>query len=267
MNNRRITIGRAPGSDIRIEERWDTVSNEHAEIESTGSSLLFYDHSSNGTSINGQKIHNTNVPIYPGDEILLAGVYRLDWEILERYFPTSRRPTVTKNIHGEMGRSTVRKDVYTETDKGSRQSGRKTEAFDYNRRSDGNNSGYQIPQGREDNYGQANAYSQAEIDKALEKWNWGAFFCTWLWGIFHRMYWPLLILVVAAIPYLGQVCSISLCVYMGLKGSRIAWDCGKYKDFESYKNAQRNWAIGGLIWFIISVSASAYVVYTTLSML
>ena len=108
MNNRRITIGRAPGSDIRIEERWDTVSNEHAEIESTGSSLLFYDHSSNGTSINGQKIHNTNVPIYPGDEILLAGVYRLDWEMLERFFPTSRRPTVTKNIHGEVGRSTVR---------------------------------------------------------------------------------------------------------------------------------------------------------------
>ena len=143
MNNRKITIGRAPGSDIRIEERWDTVSNEHAEIESIDNGLLFYDHSSNGTSINGQKIHNTNVPIYPGDEILLAGVYRLDWEILERYFPTSRRPTVTKNIHGEMGRSTVRKDVYTETDKGSRQSGRKTEAFDYNRRSDGNNSGYQ----------------------------------------------------------------------------------------------------------------------------
>ena len=30
MNNKRITIGRAPGSNIRIEERWDTVSNEHA---------------------------------------------------------------------------------------------------------------------------------------------------------------------------------------------------------------------------------------------
>ena len=174
---------------------------------------------------------------------------------------------MTKHFHGVVGKSTILKDFSPETNKGNRQSGRKTVAFDYNRRSDGNNSGYHIPQGREDNYGQANAYSQAEIDKALEKWNWGAFFCTWLWGIFHRMYWPLLILVVAAIPYLGQVCSISLCVYMGLKGSRIAWDCGKYKDFESYKNAQRNWAIGGLIWFIISVSASAYVVYTTLSML
>lgn len=267
MNNKKITIGRAPGSDIRIEERWDTVSNEHAEIEAIGNSLLFYDHSSNGTIINGQKIHNTNVPIYPGDEILLAGVYRLDWKILERFFPISRRPTVTKNIHGEVGRSTVRKDVYVERDYDNRQSGRKTEPFNYNKIGGGNDSGYQIHQERENNYGQANAYSQAEIDKELEKWNWGAFFCTWLWGIFHRMYWPLLILVVAAIPYLGQVCSIGLCVYMGLKGSRIAWDSGKYKDFESYKNAQRNWAIAGLIWFIISVSASAFLVYTTLSMI
>ena len=267
MNDRRITIGRASGSDIRIDERWDTVSNEHAEIESIDNGLLFYDHSSNGTSINGQKIHNTNVPIYPGDEILLAGVYRLDWEILERYFPTSRRPTVTKNIHGEMGRSTVRNDAYNNVDFNKRQGGRKTEAFDYNKVNKERYSDNPPVQGREEIYGQANAYSQAEIDKELEKWNWGAFFCTWLWGIFHRMYWPLLILVVAAIPYLGQVCSISLCVYMGLKGSRIAWDCGKYKDFESYKNAQRNWAIGGVIWFLISVSASAYVVYTTLSML
>lgn len=265
--NRKITIGRAPGNDIRIEERWDTVSNEHAEIEAIGDNLLFYDHSSNGTSINGQKIHNTNVQIYPGDEILLAGVYKLDWEILERFFPTSRRPTVTKNIHGEVGRSTVQKNVHTETDNGNRQNGRKTEAFDYNRGNHGYNSGYQKSQGREDNYGQANTYSQAEIDKALEKWNWGAFFCTWLWGVFHRMYWPLLILVVAYIPYIGQVCSLCLCVYMGLKGSRIAWDSGKYKDFESYKRAQRNWAIGGVVWFIISLSALAYLVYITLSML
>lgn len=44
MNNKRITIGRAPGSNIRIEERWDTVSNEHAEIEAIGNSLLFYDY-------------------------------------------------------------------------------------------------------------------------------------------------------------------------------------------------------------------------------
>lgn len=267
MNNGRITIGRAPSSDIRIEERWDTVSNEHAEIESTGSSLLFYDHSSNGTSINGQKIQNTNVLIYPGDEILLAGVYKLDWDILERYFPNSRRPTVTKNIHGEASRRTVHNDAYMGDAYANRQSGRPTEAFDYNRGDRGNYSGYQPVEEKESNYGQANAYSQAEIDKALEKWNWGGFFCTWLWAICHRMYWPLLILLVGAIPYLGQVCGLSLCVYLGLKGSRIAWESGKYKDFESYRRAQRNWAIGGLVWFILSVSASGYLVYSTLSMI
>lgn len=266
MSNRRITIGRASGSDIRIDERWDTVSNEHAEIEAIGNSLIFYDHSSNGTVVNGQKVRNTNVPVYPGDEILLAGVYKLDWEILERFFPASRRPTVTKNIHEEAGRGTVRKDFYNETDNTNRSSGRKTEVFDYKKMDNGNDAGYRRSEGRDENYGQANVYSQAEIDKALEKWNWGAFFCTWLWGVFHRMYWPLLILVVACIPYVGQVCSLCLCVYMGLKGSRIAWDSGKYKDFESYKSAQRTWAIVGLIWFVVSVCISAFLVYNTLSM-
>lgn len=55
-----------------------------------------------------------------------------------------------------------------ERDYDNRQSGRKTEPFNYNKIGGGNDSGYQIHQERENNYGQANAYSQAEIDKELE---------------------------------------------------------------------------------------------------
>lgn len=81
------------------------------------------------------------------------------------------------------------------------------------------------------------------------------------------MYWPLAILIIGGIPYVGQVCSLCLSVYLGLKGSRIAWESGKYKDFEAYKKAQHNWAVGGVIWFLISLVSSAYLVYTTLSIL
>lgn len=265
MDRNRITIGRASSCDVHINEQWDTVSNEHADIERQGDSLVFYDHSSNGTVINGQRIRNTNVRIYPGDKILLAGVFELGWDVINRYFPSTRRPTVTQNIHEETGRKTVR---FAPGDLNGQRSGRQTEQFD---RRPANNYHISVwntpPAQRNDMYGQANAYSQADIDKALEKWNWGAFFCTWLWAVCHKIYWPLLILIVGLVPYIGQVCSLCLCVYLGFNGSRMAWESGRYKDFESYVKAQRNWAFGGLVWFVLSASISALVVYSTLNIL
>ena len=109
--------------------------------------------------------------------------------------------------------------------------------------------------------------SQAEIDKAIAKWNWGAFFCTWLWGVFHKTYWPLLIVLVGCIPYVGLVASLCLAVYLGMNGSKIAWDKEVYKDFDSFKRAQRSWTIGGCVWFGVSLLATAYMVFFTLSML
>ena len=47
MSKNIITIGRDPRCDIRVDARWDTVSNEHADIELRDGALLFYDHSSN----------------------------------------------------------------------------------------------------------------------------------------------------------------------------------------------------------------------------
>lgn len=102
--NRKIKIGRDPRSDIRVEERFDTVSNDHAEIFLDGDRLIFIDHSSNGTIINNQKVKGFQVTIYPGDNISLAGVYPLAWSEIDAFFPPTRRPTVTRNIHAESAR-------------------------------------------------------------------------------------------------------------------------------------------------------------------
>lgn len=107
----RIHIGRDPRNTIIVDETYDTVSNEHADIYDDESGELFLrDHSSNGTKINGQRIQNTDVRITPGDEILLAGVYPVDWTMLRQYFPAVKRPTVGYNNRGgydESGRRTV----------------------------------------------------------------------------------------------------------------------------------------------------------------
>lgn len=263
-----ITIGRDYRCDVRIDQSWDTVSNEHAEIKNQGGTLVFYDHSSNGTLINGQKVHNRNVEIYPGDEIRLAGVFELEWNVINRYFPNLHRPTVARNIRGEepsTGRKTVRYQNQ-EPQGHSSNTGRKTEHFDPQRSMAKEKP---VMRGYEpkENYGIANAYSQADIDKAIAKWNWGAFFCTWLWAVFHKTYWPLLIIIIGCVPYAGQVASLCLAVYLGMNGSKIAWDKEVYRDFESFKRAQRNWAIGGCVWFGVSLVASAYMVFFTLSML
>lgn len=248
MENNRISIGRDPRSDIRIDERWDTVSNNHAEIERNADTLIYYDHSTNGTIINGQIVHNTHVEIYSGDKISLAGAFELDWFVINKFFPNTHRPTVTINTRG-----------------GDQVSGKKTVKYEGEISPRYNVS--KNPAIPSSDFGHAKAYSQADIDAEIEKWNWGAFFCSWLWGIFHKIYWPLLIILLSFIPYLGLVCVLCLDVYLGIRGSRIAWECGKYKDFDSYKNAQHEWAIGGLIWFALSACAIAFLTYSVMSAL
>lgn len=107
----RITIGRDPGNNIVVDESYYTVSNNHADVydDETGE-LFLKDHSSNGTKINGQRIQNTDVRITPGDNIMLAGVYPLDWTEIRQYFPAVKRPTVGYNNRGgydDEGRRTV----------------------------------------------------------------------------------------------------------------------------------------------------------------
>ena len=100
--SRPITIGRNPQSTICISEDYDIVSNDHAEIIQQGADLTFIDHSSNGTIINGQKIQGRSVNIYRGDKIVLAGVYELTWNQIEPLIVPVGRPTVARNIRGDV---------------------------------------------------------------------------------------------------------------------------------------------------------------------
>lgn len=261
MVRKRITIGRDSSNDVHIDEQWDTVSNRHGEISYENGKLTFIDHSSNGTVINGQKIHNTSVGIYPGDSIRLANAFDLEWSVINRFFPELHRPTVTRNVRGE-NLSTGRRTVQMNVDNSS--SGRMTERFNNNSQQQNPVYGYAI---KEDNYGRPNEFSQSEIDKEIEKWNWGAFFCSWLWSAFNGIYWPLFIILIAGIPYIGQVCSLCLCVYLGLNGSKMAWRTGKFKNFEHFTNIQKKWAIGGIIWFALNILGYIYLLNYSLTLL
>lgn len=81
-----ITIGRSPQNTIVVDSSYSTVSSNHATITDNGGILTLQDHSTNGTYVNGQHIHNQSISIRQGDRITLASTYELPWREVMRYF-------------------------------------------------------------------------------------------------------------------------------------------------------------------------------------
>jgi Cytochrome oxidase complex assembly protein 1 len=80
------------------------------------------------------------------------------------------------------------------------------------------------------------------IPPEIDRWNWGAFFLNWIWGIGNGTPIALLTLV----PIVGFI----MMFLLGAKGSRWAWRNKRWDSVEHFKRAQRRWAIAGLIVWI-----------------
>lgn len=92
----------------------------------------------------------------------------------------------------------------------------------------------------------------------LRGWNWGAFFFTWIWGIGNRTRIALLSLV----PYVGFVMPFVL----GFKGNEWAWKNKKWNSVAQFKQVQKNWAIAGFIFTIITICLVIFLVILIFSM-
>jgi hypothetical protein len=79
----------------------------------------------------------------------------------------------------------------------------------------------------------------------VRKWNWGAFFLTWIWGIGNSVW----IAFLSFIPVVNLVMPFVL----GAKGSQWAWKAKQWESVEHFQRVQRKWARWGLIIFLISV--------------
>ena len=79
------------------------------------------------------------------------------------------------------------------------------------------------------------------IPADVDRWNWGAFFLNWIWGVGNNTYIALL----TFIPIFGLVMPFVL----GAKGSKWAWRNGRWDSVEHFKRVQRRWAFCGLaVW-------------------
>lgn len=276
--SRPITIGRNPLSTIVISEEYDIVSNDHAEIVQQGSDIVFYDHSSNGTIINGQKIQGKSVNIFPGDRIVLAGVCELRWEQISVHITPVGRPTVARNIRGNGAMNVEPRTSPTGyTDQYQQNvpshSSRVTEYMPQKLMNGRQNSAYDYVSQREERKATA---SSSQIDREVDKWNWGAFYFGWLWGIFNKVYISLIQLVVNILAFglsligLGiiapffSLASLGISIWLGVKGSRMAWDNGAYRNLENFRSVRHGWNMAagivfGVCIFVIIISLLLFI--------
>lgn len=61
------------------------------------------------------------------------------------------------------------------------------------------------------------------------------------------------------IPYIGVLCSLGICIYLGLKGNEMAWVKAKQKgtDVYSFESTQGNWNTVGLVLFFVCILLGA----------
>ena len=102
--------------------------------------------------------------------------------------------------------------------------------------------------------------SKAPVPKlAANKFNWGAFFLTWIWGLYHKKYLTLIVLLILPVTILLHKFTPQLDVkvlsclgfffslYFGIKGNTWAWQGRHYDSINQFHASQRKWAIWGLI--------------------
>ncbi|MBQ8628631.1 MAG: toll/interleukin-1 receptor domain-containing protein [Prevotella sp.] len=97
------------------------------------------------------------------------------------------------------------------------------------------------------------AYKPTETD--LRKWNWGAFFLSWVWCIRNRFKWQWI--VICFVLWLFPLCNIISSFLLGYWGTKYAWQKGKWKNWEHFQIVQREWMLslcGFIIYLTVYIS-------------
>ena len=84
----------------------------------------------------------------------------------------------------------------------------------------------------------------------LNKFNWGAFLLSWIWGVMHKKYVTLWILPSVIIPFIGP---LALAIWFGIAGNKWAWESKQWASVEEFNEAQKFWVRLWLVLFISSI--------------
>ncbi|MDQ7070778.1 MAG: cytochrome c oxidase assembly factor Coa1 family protein [Rhodobacterales bacterium] len=88
----------------------------------------------------------------------------------------------------------------------------------------------------------ANQPANTPIPANLDRWNWGAFFLNWIWGLGNSTYIALLMFV--------PLVNVVMIFVLGAKGSEWAWKNRIWADEDHFVRTQKKWARVGAFVFI-----------------
>jgi len=97
---------------------------------------------------------------------------------------------------------------------------------------------------------------KSQLPPELKRWNWGACFLNWIWGIGNSTYIAFLMFV--------PLVNIVMFFVLGAKGNKWAWQNRTWDSIEHFKKVQRRWSIAGLFFAILFV---AFMVWSMGSMM
>jgi len=78
----------------------------------------------------------------------------------------------------------------------------------------------------------------AVVPQEIIRWNWGAFFLSWIWGIRNKTY----IAFLSVIPVVGFV----MMIVLGMRGNEWAWQNKRWESVEQFQHEQKIWSTLGI---------------------
>lgn len=93
-------------------------------------------------------------------------------------------------------------------------------------------------------------HSQVPLE-VKEKFNWGAFLLSWIWGLGNKTYITLIYLILGFIPLVN----LGVSIWFGIKGNEWAWQNKRFKSIPDFHSYQKKWVVGAIIFWIIFVIA------------
>ena len=92
-----------------------------------------------------------------------------------------------------------------------------------------------------------------KVDNIIAKrFNWGAFFLSFIWGIFNKTPITLIIFIFCIFPKSISNILILICsIWFGIKGNTWAWQNKYWESVEHFHSIQKKWAMAGIILIVI----------------
>ena len=108
----------------------------------------------------------------------------------------------------------------------------------------------------------ANYKQNTNPPKCLHKWSWGAFVFSGIWGLFNRVYWPIITGVVlgvicgligSEISGVAYIAMFVISIVLGINGNKMAWEKAKADgvDSQDFDKGQKGWQKAGIVVAII----------------